>query len=519
MTNVIPIASISQAFQNAEPAGKQWPDPVPLPVTLLPVPPMEPDMLPLKFRSWQADIAERMNVPLDFPAVAGLVAASSLVGAKVCVRPEANSKWEEAGNLWGLICAPPGMKKSPAIAQVLEPLRKLETRANKAYQSELSYFQDSMKVFKLQLDEAEKEAKKAVKDGNILGAQQIIEQCREPQAPPQKRFIVNNSTVEALGVICEANPQGLLVHRDELVTLFSDLAAPENATARDFYMQGWGGLSGYTFDRIIRGTTIIPRINLAMLGTTQPSRLSGFIRESLSKLDDGFCQRSQVLTWPDISTDWKYVDRHPDLSARQSAFQCFDLLADLNAAHLGAMRDDWDDEEAIPYLRLSPPALEMFNDYRAYIEPLALRGELGSGLSSHLAKFAGMTARIALVCHLCNGGSGPVSAEAMEMALAWGRYLKAHAERAYGSTTVDDSEAARSIWKRIEKRELPMTFGERDIYRNNWAGLKKGARLSGGLALLVDSDWLGAEKTVAGGRSTSVYTVNPKALNRQLLAA
>lgn len=266
---------------------------------------------------------------------------SSLVGAKVCVRPEANSKWEEAGNLWGLLCANPGQKKSPAISQVLEPLKRLEARTNKAYESELAHFQDVMKVYKLQYDEAERAAKKAVKEGDALAAQHIIEDCREPTPPAQKRFTVNNSTVEALGVICQANPHGLLVHRDELVTLFSDLAAPENATARDFYMQAWNGLGGYTFDRIIRGTTMIPRVNLSLLGTTQPSRLSNFIRESLTKLDDGFCQRCQVMTWPDIGTDWKYVDRHPDVAARKSAFECFDLLADLDTCRLGAMRDEW----------------------------------------------------------------------------------------------------------------------------------------------------------------------------------
>lgn len=105
------------------------------------------------------------------------------------------------------------------------------------------------------------------------------------------------------------------------------------------------------------------------------------------------------------------------------------------------------------------------------------------------------------------------------MALAWSRYLKAHAERAYGSTTVDDSEAARQIWKRIEKGELPNSFVERDIYRHHWAGLKKGPRLSGGLAMLADSDWLASEKVIAGGASKTVYTPNPKALNRLLLAA
>jgi putative DNA primase/helicase len=58
----------------------ELPDPTPLPNALPKVLPFEADLLPEALRGWVADIANRMQCPPDFPAVAALVALSSLIG-------------------------------------------------------------------------------------------------------------------------------------------------------------------------------------------------------------------------------------------------------------------------------------------------------------------------------------------------------------------------------------------------------------------------------------------------------
>lgn len=77
----------------------------------------------------------------------------------------------------------------------------------------------------------------------------------------------------------------------------------------------------------MRGTVRVPAVNLSLFGTTQPTRLAGFIRESLRRFDDGMVQRLQLLAWPDFDRDFREVDRHPDSMARQAAYECFDDLA------------------------------------------------------------------------------------------------------------------------------------------------------------------------------------------------
>ncbi len=84
---------------------------------------------------------------------------------------------------------------------------------------------------------------------------------------------------------------------------------------------------------------------------------------------------------------------------------------------------------------------------------------------------------------------------------------------------VDSGESARTIWRRIEKGDLRDGFTERDIYGRGWANLHKGSRLSDGLKLLVECDWLAVHTRQTGGRPSVVYNINPKALGRLAGAA
>ena len=54
-----------------------------------------------------------------------------------------------------------------------------------------------------------------------------------------ERFLISDATVEKLGEICQANCDGVLVYRDELLTLLTDLECEEKAAARGFFMTGW----------------------------------------------------------------------------------------------------------------------------------------------------------------------------------------------------------------------------------------------------------------------------------------
>lgn len=516
MTNVV---SIAEAYAKAEPKSVEWPNPMPLPFALPPVPQLPPTLLPTQFGPWLEDIAERLNVPLDFVGIPAMVAAGSLIGAGVGVRPQAKTTWTEPANLWGVVVGSPGSLKSPAVTEVLAPMRRLDARADEAYQNELAYYEQQMTAFGLKKDAALKRAKRALQSGDIEDLSAYTGSDGMPNSPIQKRYLLTDATVEKLGEICSSNSNGILVYRDELLTLLADLEGEEKAPARGFFMTGWTGKDYYSFDRIGRGTIRIPRVNLSLVGTTQPVRLAKYIRASLNDKGDGMVQRLQLLAWPDATSDWRNVDRFPDSDARTAAYECFDRLANLVPESVGAWRDPFEDERDMPHLRFDAAAVEVFVDYRVGLEAKLRGDELPSALVEHLSKYRGLIPRLALICHLASGETGLVSARAVSTALGWAEYLEAHARRAYGSLAIDSGEMARTIWKRIEKGDLRDGFTERDIYSRGWSNLARGPRLSDGLKLLEDCDWIKAQILQTGGRPSTVYAINPAALQRPALVA
>jgi hypothetical protein len=121
------IPDESEAYVSpVEQSPEDWPDPLPVDNMKLPVTKMTDDLLPPKQRDWLADIAHRMQCPLDYPAVTAVVAMSSLIGSRCGVRPKQKDNWTVTPNLWGAVVGPPGAKKTPAMNAVLKLLSEME---------------------------------------------------------------------------------------------------------------------------------------------------------------------------------------------------------------------------------------------------------------------------------------------------------------------------------------------------------------------------------------------------------
>ena len=127
--------------------------------------------------------------------------------------------------------------------------------------------------------------------------------------------MTNDSSMAALAELLRHNPNGLLVHRDELVSLLRMLDQEENAEARAFFLTGWNGDSSYTTDRIARGMNLhVEAVCLSLLGSTQPARITEYVATAVrgGAGDDGMLQRFGLIVWPDIGGEWVNVDRAPE---------------------------------------------------------------------------------------------------------------------------------------------------------------------------------------------------------------
>lgn len=106
------------------PAPYEWPEPQPIPDDLPPVPAFDLGLLPASLRPWIADIAERMQISPDLPAIGAITALSAAIGRRVQIMPKAHDDWTVIPNLWGVVVAPPGYMKSPALSEVMKPLHR-----------------------------------------------------------------------------------------------------------------------------------------------------------------------------------------------------------------------------------------------------------------------------------------------------------------------------------------------------------------------------------------------------------
>jgi putative DNA primase/helicase len=192
----------------------------------------------------------------------------------------------------------------------------------------------------------------------------------------------------------------------------------------------------------------------------------------------------------------------------------------LDPKALGAQRDRnpySDDLEGLPYLRFSVGGYELFREWRTGLERRLRSGELHSAMEAHLAKYRKLVPALALILDLADrvvGDQdqmcGPVSLQAVETAIAWAKYLETHAQRAYGCVTASDADTAKAILEKIRTGALKNQFRATDVWRPGWSKLTDRPTVEAGLDMLLDYDWLTMEKVPTGGRTKSVYMLNPK---------
>lgn len=491
-----------------------WPEPQPLPDGLPMVAAFDFALLPDTLKPWAVDICERVQCAPDFVAVAIMAGMGSIIGRKLGIRPQARTDWTVTPNQWALVVGRPGVLKSPALEAALSPIKRLAATATEAHQVESKDYARAVKLAKLRAEEGEKSARKILARAPETDVSDYLNND-EPDAPTARRYIAVDSNAASLGELHRQNPNGLLVHRDEMVSLLKGLDREDQAEARGFYLTGWNGDSSYTFDRIGRGLNLhIPAVCLSMLGSTQPGRIAEYIRHAVKggAGDDGLIQRFGLLVWPDTGGDWRNVDRWPDGEAKRAAFHVYETLDRLDVESIGAQRDtDQEGEpEGLPYLRFDAGGLGLFLEWRNDLETRLRCGDLHPAMESHLAKYRKLVPALALVLHLAGGSTGPVSERATMQALAWAEYLETHACRAYASVTMPEVGAAKAIIARIRKGDLARTFSSRDVWRPGWAMLSNREQVAEALELLVELDWLAASKSITGGRPGKVFEANPR---------
>jgi putative DNA primase/helicase len=288
---------------------------------------------------------------------------------------------------------------------------------------------------------------------------------------------------------------------------------------RAFCLQAWNGDTGHTIDRISRGTIHVEACCMSMLGGIQPGRLRGYLVDALEDgpSNDGLIQRFQLLVWPDIPEDWRYVDRKPDTTSEEMAAQVFRRLVAL-------------DPNNPPRFRFDPAAQELFVEWLADLESKVRGSDAHPALVSHLSKYRSLMPSLALLFELADRAAGGfdgfvgsnlgesrnfwVSLEHAQQAAAWCEYLESHARRVYSRVTMSRMRAARELADKIKQKHLGASgsFTCREVYINGWSGLDSPETVKLAVEVLADMGWVRAAMSDTGpfgGRPSNRYAVNP----------
>jgi hypothetical protein len=252
---------------------------------ILPPPPEVPlDAFPAEVRTMLREAAEAFTVPLQIPTACLLGVLSCLVGGTrlISLRPS----WREPGNIWIATVAPSGLGKTPCATAFFNPVKHLEYEAFKLWREEYVSYEN-------ELEFCRKERARA-KRGDSLPDR--------PIPPKRRQAYVDDTTVEALGVVLSENPRGIMWRKDELAGLIADL---------DKYSSGNSGggtrsrlLSSYDGQEWKTSRTsdptrnlYIPRAHVGIFGGIQPAMLPKVFETGASGVDEasGFLQRFMLI--------------------------------------------------------------------------------------------------------------------------------------------------------------------------------------------------------------------------------
>lgn len=494
-----------------------------LPPARLEAPPLPADLLPQVLRRWLLDISERMQVPLELAATPALVGLASVVGRRAGIHPKQKDTWLVVPNLWGGVIASPGRLKSPTLAEALRPVRRLAALAREEHERQALETETRLSILKTQETATRNRLRKAFEGRKSQGEpgeleerlRRVHQEIRElERGLVERRYVVNDATVEKLGELLALHPLGLLLERDELAGWLRSLEREDRKGDREFFLEAWNGTNPYTYDRIGRGTIHISALCLSIVGGIQPTKLARFVSEALDGgyAADGLLQRFQLLVWPEDDGHWELVDRSPDAEALETVCGVVSALDTLDLGDQGGALG------TLPTLRFAEDAQQLFYDWLSNLEGRLRSSEVQRtpAFEGHLSKYRSLMPSLALLFHLVEtverGPVGAVSLEATKRAADWCDYLELHARKVYCAELQGDLIVAHAVATKIKGGQIYDGMKVRDIYRPGWSHLKTPEAVSAALELLELHGWLRVVVPEGKGRPSPEVRINPELL-------
>ena len=428
--------------------------------TRIPFKPFPLDCLCATLARYAAQVAESIGCCASMVAVPMLSVIGAAIGASRLV--EVKPGFTQPAILWTGNIAESGAGKSPAFGAAVGPYYRLEASHHDLHTEDCERIRQAHE--------------------NLHG-----DDKSDPEFPPLPRFVIGDTTIEALAPVLQQNPQGLLLSADELSGWLASFNQYKGKGAdRSHWLNLYDG-ARLTIDRKTGPVKliIVPNGIVSVTGGIQP----GVLRRALSDddFDSGLPARFVFTMPPDRPLGWSDVPRPSD---------------DDYAAILKRISDARGETITVP---LSDEARELYATFKNE-DTTRLRGVSGP-LRAAWAKSAGRAARLALILHESDGtGELSISADTMARAIRLSRWFDRETERIYAALGISrsvDVELLEFIRSRYEVTTRDLQQWKRSRYPTADAAERDLSRLADDGLLIRTTD------DATGGRPRTAFRWNP----------
>jgi hypothetical protein len=484
----------------------EWPDPVDIEPTINE--PFPVDMLPGWVRAYVQEVSRVTATPTDLSGLYALAALSASMGGKATIRLRG---WYEPLNLYTVVCARPGSRKSAIFKYFTTPILDAERAMRDQYEAQIAKSKAHLDILNTEIKRI-----KTQLAGNVSSMRDSL--MRDLEAKCVEVAQLERVCIKPDLVVNDITPESLVTHLynqgGKIALLSADGDVFEMMQGRyqsngganiDVYIKGHAG-DYIKVNRVSGREEVIYQPALTVGVFTQRRSLRGLLAKK-TLLYRGLLARFLYAICPDD------IQEISDRDISDVDINIARTYAD-NIHALLAVPTPLSQTDA-PVLHLSDRALDLFYSFENAVLEELKQGCLRTPeeLFEWGRKLAGAVGRIAGLLHCADTimeGVPPwyweVSESVMGMACAIGKYLVPHAALAFKlmySTTSHD--AAKTVIEHIRQERL-VTINRQDIVR--WSR-RYGAGLNDIVTVLIDHGYIRRDSDGKG------FNVNPKVLAKE----
>lgn len=403
-------------------------------------------------------------------------------------------EWLAFPILWTVCVAESGSQKSPAADVALNYVRQREAKLAKEYAAQCKEYRRACKL-------AKRPKGSAIEPGG--------EPRHDlPQEPACRHVLVDDVTVEALGMVLSDNPRGVLLARDELSGWFGsfDRYAQKGGADEPFFLKAYSGRSHSVNRRTGDVRSIhIDRAAVWLTGVIPPRVL----KRALGSVhrESGLLARLLLASPPHRPRIWS--EQTVASETKASWGRLLDRLYELT-------HETTEDGTVVPrVVELGPEAKVRYSlFYNAHNAEAAL---LDTDLGAAWSKLEEIPARLALIDHEVRLAAGEpgldphvIDGESVHRAIQLVQWFKNETRRVYA--ILRETDATRAMRQLDEKligwirdRGTPVTAR---FVRNNFRKFPTSEAVVAALQRLVDGGfgyWRAVVPGEHGGRPTAVF--------------